>query len=243
MSEQKIFDVGIDKTIQSVIDSDGAGETLRFNDDPKEFLELPEDVVKVLSHGNQTNYYISLGAFRKQRDWLKEHGDAPVTQPIETTDRNEPSGEFNSDKFKREATEMNRRSGGAYATATKRLYAKPSEEFSRKFDLVWKRPDELQQVGYDGGTMVTTGDGVEFNISPTEGHFEVRSPLTKETELIAIKYLKEDHEAILREPAERSKKRIGAFDKQAKQNMEKDGGLAYVPGQKGVNPAGFNKLL
>lgn len=131
---------------------------------------------------------------------------------------------------------MNKRRRGG--TATNRLEVEKSLEFRRKFDLAWKRPDELQQAEYDGGMRATEEDGLKFASQAKGGLLKSRKDA--EPELIAIKYSKEDHEKLLREPAERSKRRVQAYDKQAEADLAKDG-IVYKPGKTPTGP--FKKLI
>jgi hypothetical protein len=125
---------------------------------------------------------------------------------------------------------MNKTNKGS--SATNRLKVKLNAELAKTHDVVWKRPDELQALGYrDGVDFVTPEDGCEFTINPSGNHFEIKSTLTNETELVAIKIPKKVREALLSEPAERSKKRVGNFDQKAIEDVKRSGGIPLTPEQ------------
>ena len=240
LNEEKIFLVGLDKSPKDVIESQEKGFTLRFLEGLEEFLELDDETIQSLSSENRTRYFVALALNRKL---LKQQAEGARTPGLEVGEnRGVPTGMVDSEAYKRESREMNR--SGKGGSATQRLKIRLKADVARTHDVVWKRPDELQTAGYDGTTFVKADDVESCWAPPTPtDRVELKSPLTGDVELVAVKIPKQVRADLLREPGERSKKRKGNFDRLSQEEMSRDGGKVFIPGKStDAHVGNFKKL-
>lgn len=112
------------------------------------------------------------------------------------------------------------RVSGRLAAATARLEVDGKDP---GMHYCWKRPDELRQAGYDGYEIAKGKNLRSFGGKSGAVH---RVGAMGEDELILMQKPREQAERDLREPAERSRRKVKSFDEASKAEI---GQFAYDP--------------
>jgi len=109
------------------------------------------------------------------------------------------------------------------ASATSRITVKgkdPSKAYA------WKRTDELQAASYEGWKVCQDPNVRSFGGDVGSSH---RIAAGGETEMVLMEVPKETESAMLVRDADKSKRRIDGADKATIEDMQRAGGLPYVP--------------
>jgi hypothetical protein len=188
--------ITVDKSVESVIQSDKEGVVLLFDSAPGKFLKLPDDVIRGLSERNKSSYFAALGAFtfEEQQKGL------------------EPTKGFNINPYKAEA--------GA------RLEVKYPDGWLKKWHPCWKRTDELQACQTQGYVFVRgNGEDagvVSYAFDESRGLHVVG--IKGHEELYLMKVPVDAYKAIMSVSEERSRLNNGELERKFMEEAETLGG-------------------
>ena len=168
----------------------------------------PEDVIKLSEEGNFLEFSDEVGEFL-------ELSTAQIRQ-LKADDRQRYHLAYGSwrekyDNFDPMPSGIKVSPRLASATARIAVYGKdPNKRYC------WKRPDELRQAGYDGYQFAKGANLRSFSGSPTSVH---RVSAMGDDELVLMEISKDRGDAILREPGEKSRRKVETFDQAAKEAL------------------------
>jgi hypothetical protein len=200
--EKEVINITLDTSFKDVLELDEKGARLSWVkcEEEGKFPAYSREEVGKLSSWNRQSYQVSLGAHTLAKK------DVPRQTP-------------------------GLKISGRLASATTKLNVNYPEGYRDKWHCYWERADGVQSSARAGYVPVNINDpedaGIEaFQVNP-EGYPMIRTDF--EDELILMKEPKENNDERIRQVGEESNRRNRKVTEDAILEMEKVGGVPYVP--------------